>query len=39
MDRELVYLLTYLEEVYHQKDVRVANRKTFMLSQIMMKDN
>lgn len=34
-DQELLYLITYLEEVYHQRDVRVSNKKTFRLSEIL----
>lgn len=30
-DQELLYLITYLEEVYHMRDCRTANKKTFKL--------
>jgi CTD small phosphatase-like protein 2 len=36
-DQELLYLITYLEEVYHQNDCRVANKKTFKLEDMMSK--
>jgi CTD small phosphatase-like protein 2 len=38
-DQELLYLITYLEEVYHLKDCRTANKKTFKLSEMMAKIN
>ena len=38
-DSELLYLITYLEEVYHLKDCRTANKKTFKLSEMMTKIN
>lgn len=36
-DQELLYLITYLEEVFHQNDMRTANRKTFKLCEVMEK--
>ena len=35
-DSELLFLITYLEEIYHQEDMRDANKKTFKLQDIMM---
>ena len=35
LDQELLFLITYLEEVYHQKDCRVANQKTFKLMEML----
>ncbi len=34
MDEELIFMTSYLEDVYHYKDVREANRKNFKLSEI-----
>jgi CTD small phosphatase-like protein 2 len=36
-DQELIYLLTYLEEVFHQKDMQLANSKMFKLRDLMAK--
>ena len=35
LDQELLYLITYLEEIFHHKDMRVANRKTFQFSHLL----
>lgn len=34
-DQELLYLLTYLEDVYHQRDLPQANGKVFKLSDYL----
>ena len=34
-DQELLYLVTYLEEVFHQKDTQAANKRMFKLSELM----
>lgn len=36
-DQELLYLVTYLEEVFHQKDMQLANRRMFKLSELQQK--
>ena len=36
-DQEMLYLLTYLEEIYHQKDVRKMNQKTFGLKDLALR--
>jgi CTD small phosphatase-like protein 2 len=33
-DSELLYLITYLDEAFHQDDIRDANAKTFKLKSI-----
>ena len=33
-DEELMYMVSYLEEIYEANDVRVPIRKTFKLQQI-----
>jgi len=36
-DSELLYLITYLDELYHQDDMREANKRTFKLTAIQDK--
>lgn len=33
----MLYLITYLEEVYSRKDIREANKQTFKLEDMMKK--
>lgn len=34
LDEELIFLTSYLEDVYHFEDIRVANIANFKLSEI-----
>lgn len=34
MDEELIYMTSYLEDIYHYEDIREANIKNFRLSEI-----
>jgi len=34
MDEELIYMTSYLEDIYHFDDIREANIKNFRLSEI-----
>ena len=36
-DREMEFLGTYLESLYHHKDVRILNRKMFKLEEYLLK--
>jgi CTD small phosphatase-like protein 2 len=36
-DQELLYLITFLEEVYHANDCREMNRKNFKLKELQEK--
>ncbi len=37
MDEELIFMCSYLEDVYHHEDIRVGNMQNFKLSEIQQK--